>query len=311
MLGALNAGTRGRGGLRAAPARAAGRAVRVAWRYATRLEHGGRLGEAAVNLLTRPLRHRDVRVLGGALAGARINLGGSALGYLAGNAEADVQQTLADVVQPGQVVYDVGANIGFFTILCARLVGPRGRVYAFEPMPDNAATLRHNVAINQLANVTVVEQALSASSGTAELFISPWSAFHSLNVEGAVKRENRGRDAAPPIEVQTVTLDRFVSERGAPPPDLVKLDVEGAEILALEGMRETLRAAGPLLLCELHWTNVPFAQFLESVGYVARVIDARAPDLASAEGNVHALAWPASREAPGGPYAHSAARGRA
>ena len=261
-----------------------------------------------MQLISRPVRHRDMRVLGGRLAGARINLGGSALGYLAGTAEADMQRTLEQLVEPGQVVYDVGANIGFFTILCARLVGPQGKVYAFEPMPANAATLRHNLAINGLQNVTVVEQALSSSSGRAELFISPWSAFHSLNVEGAVKRDNRGRDAAPPIEVETVTLDEFVREQGGETPDLVKLDVEGAELLALEGMRDTLRSAAPLLLCELHWTQAPFMEFLDSVGYRARVIDAGAPDLAAAEeGNVHTVAWPDSRDLAEGAV-HDASR---
>jgi FkbM family methyltransferase len=199
-------------------------------------------------------------------------------------------------VRPGQVVYDVGANIGFFTILCARLVGPEGRVFAFEPMPANVATLRHNIAMNGLENVTVVEKALSFSSGTAELFISPWPAFHSLNVEGAVKRDNRGRDAGAPIVVETVTLDGFLRGHGGPVPDLVKLDVEGAELLALEGMRETLRTRAPLLVCELHWTNVPYKEFLRSVGYRARVLDRPAADLADADGNPHTLAWPRSRE---------------
>jgi FkbM family methyltransferase len=296
MLAALDAGTPRGDRLPTALARPGGRLLRAIWRYATRLEHGGRWGAAAVQLISRPVRRRDMRVLGGRLAGARINLGGSALSYLAGTAEADVQRTLAELIEPGQVVYDVGANIGFFTILCARLVGPQGKVYAFEPMPANAATLRHNIVINGLHNVTIVEQALSSSSGTAELFISPWSAFHSLNVEGAVKRDNRGRDAAPPITVQTVTLDEFVREHGAEAPDLVKIDVEGAELLALEGMRDTLGSAAPLLLCELHWTNAPFIKFLDSVGYRARVIDAGAPDLAMADGNVHTLAWPASRD---------------
>lgn len=268
---------------------------RSVWHNVTRIQHSGRLGAAVVELLTRPLRNRDLQVVGGHLAGARINVGGSFLGYLTGNAEAEVQDALAELVQAGQVVYDVGANIGFFTILCARLVGPQGRVYAFEPMPANAATLRHNLAINGLENVTVVEKALSASSGTAELFISPWSAFHSLNVEGAVKRDNRGRDAAPPIEVETVTLDEFVRD-GAAPPDLVKLDVEGAELVALEGMRETLNGVAPLLLCELHWTNAGYIEFLGSIGYRARVLDGAAPDLAEADGNVHTLAWPRSRE---------------
>jgi FkbM family methyltransferase len=275
----------------------AGRSLpRGVWGFVTRLQHRGKWGARAVDVLTRPLRHSDLQVVGGRLAGARINLGGSFLGYLTGDAESAVQQALTELIAPGHVVYDVGANIGFFTILCARLVGLEGKVYAFEPMPENAATLRHNIALNELENVVVVEKALSSTSGTAELFISPWSAFHSLNVEGASKRENRGQDAQAPIAVETVTLDQFVREAGVEAPDLVKLDVEGAELLALEGMREVLRDVQPLLVCELHWTNAEYVEFVDSIGYRARPLDEGATDILGAHGNVHTLAWPKTRD---------------
>jgi FkbM family methyltransferase len=286
--------------LRAGSLRAGRLLPRGVWKFVTRLQHRGKWGARAVDLLTKPLRHSDLQVVGGRLAGARINLGGSFLGYLTGDAEAEVQEILAELIRPGQVVFDVGANIGFFTILCARLVGPQGKVYSFEPMPENVATLRRNISLNGLENVVVVERALSSTSGTAELFISPWSAFHSLNVEGAVKRENRGRDAAPPIVVETVSLDEFVREEGVDPPDLVKLDVEGAELVALEGMREVLRSAQPLLVCELHWTNAPYLEFIDSIGYRARALDAGATDIATAHGNVHTLAWPRTRDLAAG-----------
>jgi FkbM family methyltransferase len=267
---------------------------RGVWRFVTKRQHGGVLGRVVVDFCTRPLRHRDLRVVGGPLAGARINLGGSFLGYLTGDAEPDVQNVLAEIIEPGQVVFDIGANIGFFTLLCARQVGPRGKVYAFEPMPANAKTLRHNIALNNLDNVIVVEKALSSTSGRAELFISRYSAFHSLNVEGAVKRNNRGPepDAETPIWVETTTLDDFVLNGDAQVPDVIKLDVEGAELVALEGMRATLESRKPLLVCELHWTNVPYMRFVDSIGYRARVLGTHAPDLADADGNVHTLAWP-------------------
>src|SRR4051812_22693732 len=88
----------------------------------------GTFARKLTTLLTRPLRYRDLRIMSGVASGARINLGGSYLRYLTGDAEPVLQQELARILRPGQVVYDVGANIGFFTIICARLVGPAGHV---------------------------------------------------------------------------------------------------------------------------------------------------------------------------------------
>jgi len=269
-----------------------------AWHGVNRLQHSGETGRRIVETATRPLRHRDMRIRSGLLAGARINLGGSFLRYLTGDAEPEVQDALAALIQPGQAVYDVGANIGFFTMLCSRLAGPQGRVYAFEPIPANLATLRHNLALNDLSNVTIVEQALSSTTGSAEMFVSPWSAFHSLNVEGASKRSDHDLQAGQ-ISVQTVTLDEFVKGEEGRAPDLLKIDVEGAELIVLEGARETLRSCRPLLLCELHDTHAAYGAFVQEIGYEVRVIDAESPELADAPRNVHTIAWPREREPRG------------
>jgi FkbM family methyltransferase len=268
------------------------------WRALNRVQHSSSLGRRLVEAATRPIRYRDLRVLRGRMAGVRINLGGSFVRYLTGDAEPEVQEALAELLKPGQTVYDVGANIGFFTILCSRLVGPSGRVYAFEPIPRNLATLKRNIALNGLTNVVVVEMALSSSSGTAEMFVSPWSAFHSLNVEGASKQDNHGPDAGE-IVVQTVTLDEFVRDDGVHAPDLVKIDVEGAELIVLAGMRETLRTLKPLVLCELHDTNAAYAEFVESIGYGVRLVDEDGDDVAHAGRNVHTIAWPREHEPAG------------
>lgn len=298
IIGALT----GRGSLRdraTRPAKSlAEKIARVLWQALNRVQHSSSLGRRLVEALTRPIRYRDLRVLRGRMAGARINLGGSFVRYLTGDAEPEVQDALAELVKPGQTVYDVGANIGFFTILCSRLVGPTGRVYAFEPIPRNLATLKHNIALNGLTNVVVVEKALSSSTGTAEMFVSPWSAFHSLNVEGASKQENHG-PAAGEIVVETVALDEFVKGEGVRTPDLVKIDVEGAELIVVDGMRETLRCRQPLLLCELHDTKDAYADFVRSIDYRARVIDGASPELADAERNVHTIAWPRERDMGG------------
>jgi FkbM family methyltransferase len=276
----------------------AGIALRVLWRALNRIQHSGTFGRRVIEAATHPIRHRDLRIMRGSMAGARINLGGSFLRYLTGDAEPEVQEALAELIKPGQTVYDVGANIGFFTILCSRLVGPQGKVYAFEPIPENVVTLRHNIALNKLTNVVVIEQALSASTGTAEMFVSLWSAFHSLNVDGASKRENHGPDGGQ-ITVETVTLDEFMQGDGILAPDLIKLDVEGAELLVVEGMRETLRTVQPLLLVEVHDTNREYGEFVDSIDYRVRVIDGDEPTLADAGRNPHTIAWPKARDMAG------------
>jgi FkbM family methyltransferase len=278
--------------------RLAGAVLRVLWQALNRVQHSGTFGRRVIETATHPIRHRDLRIMRGSVAGARINLGGSFLRYLTGDAEPEVQSALAELIEPGQTVYDVGANIGFFTILCSRLVGPHGSVYAFEPIPENLVTLRHNIALNRLTNVVVVEQALSSSTGTAEMFVSPWSAFHSLDVAGASKRENHGPDGGQ-VTVETVTLDEFVQRDGVSAPDLVKLDVEGAELLVAEGMRETLRTVQPLLLVEVHDTNREYAEFVDSIDYRVRVIDGEEPALADAGRNPHTIAWPQARDMAG------------
>ena len=276
----------------------AGAVLRVLWQALNRVQHSGAFGRRLIETATHPIRHRDLRIMRGSMAGVRINLGGSFLRYLTGDAEPEVQEALAELIEPGQTVYDVGANIGFFTILCSRLVGPHGKVYAFEPIPENLVTLRHNIALNKLTNVVVVEQALSASTGTAEMFVSPWSAFHSLNVDGASKRENHGPDGGQ-ITVETVTLDEFVKGDGVSAPDLIKLDVEGAELLVVEGMRETLRSVQPLLLVEVHDTNREYGEFVDSIDYLVRVIDGDTRTLADAGRNPHTIAWPKARDMAG------------
>jgi FkbM family methyltransferase len=253
----------------------------------------GPLGRWISARLTRLLRNRDLTIQSGAAAGARINLGGSYLQYLTGDVETSVQELLTKVIEPGQVVYDVGANIGFFTIICSRLAGAGGRVYAFEPMPESAATLRHNVALNSLDNTAVVEKAASSAPGRAELLISEWSAFHALRSE-EISPPERARGA---VDVETVTLDGFASESEAGPPDVVKIDVEGAELEVIKGMSALLASKRPLLICELHGTNAEFVRLIESSGYQASAVESDQP-LVDAHWNTHALAWPRGEPPP-------------
>jgi FkbM family methyltransferase len=144
-------------------------------------------------------------------------------------------------VKPGATVIDVGANIGYNAIYAARLSGPRGRVIAIEPTPDTLAILRHNVAASGLAGLAIEAVAAGGVAGTAEFFVrGETSAVNSLYPD------SRYAHVTSVLRVPVVPLDDLVD--GA--VDVVKIDVEGAELDVIEGMARILRAPGMTLIAE-------------------------------------------------------------
>lgn len=178
-------------------------------------------------------------------AGLRIDPARSNPAYATGANELPVQQALAAHLAPGGVFYDVGANIGFLTVIGARLAGPAGRVYAFEPVPANVDAVRRNVALNRFDNVEVVEVALSNRSGTGELALAAYSGGSVLADAGTPP------DQAGVLSVRLACIDELVEQGGLRPPTFVKIDVEGAELAVLEGMARTAVRHRPVILCEV------------------------------------------------------------
>lgn len=159
--------------------------------------------------------------------------------------EVDERRFVAGFLKPGMVVLDVGAHSGYYTLLASRLVGPRGRVFAFEPSPRERQRLRQHLWLNRCRNVIVEPVALSDRPGEADLFVFDRSTgFNSLRPADA--------RAATPVAVPLKTLDAFFAAGAFSSVDLVKMDIEGAELAALRGAEQTFRAARPVLLCEVH-----------------------------------------------------------
>ncbi len=169
--------------------------------------------------------------------------------YWLGTYETELQTAVRDLVQPGWIAYDIGANIGYISLLLARAVGAQGRVIAFEALPGNIERLRMNLAINQLgAAVQVVPAAVIDRSGSVDFLIGP-----SGGMGKAAGSAGREAVAYPDnISVQGISLDEFIYAGENPIPHVIKMDIEGGEVLALPGMARTLRQAGPLILMELH-----------------------------------------------------------
>lgn len=155
-------------------------------------------------------------------------------------------------LQPGAVVIDVGANGGIYAVTAARQIGPTGHVYAFEPATAEVAILRKNVEINNLTNVTVIESAVSHETGTAQFAIADDGALNSLAQTGHPDQHVTKWET-----VKTITLDDFVRETSIPRVDFLKIDVEGAEKLVLDGAKELLASVTPLtILFESMTVNV-------------------------------------------------------
>lgn len=151
-----------------------------------------------------------------------------------GTYERDTVKVLQRLVKPGMTVVDVGACVGFYTLLTARLVGPNGRVYAFEPNPRVFALLCRNIEENRYQGVVrPIPKAVSNRKGWIQLYIPRHTDEASLYSEDPTGAES--------VEVETIVLGEFFAEEGWPEVHIIKIDVEGAEVEVLEGMRELVR----------------------------------------------------------------------
>jgi FkbM family methyltransferase len=151
-----------------------------------------------------------------------------------------MQLAFESLLRPGDVVWDVGAHIGFFSLLASRLVGPAGEVVAFEPVAQNRSRLKKNLSLNPVQNVSVRSEAVAAISGKAVLHPRGSSSMWSLIQDG--RRANG-------LLAVCITLDDVARETGA--PALIKVDVEDAELDVLRGARRLLRDHRPTILVEL------------------------------------------------------------
>lgn len=180
----------------------------------------------------KPLPLRDLMVDVPGIGRFSIRAGTDDLLHLLPAREKGVREIIERCVQPGSVFVDGGANIGFYSVLAAKLTGPSGRVVAFEMMPDTAAVLRRHIAGNGPLAIDVVERALFDRSGSRV----------RANVEpgqhGQASIVKDGSNGQHMIEVETITLDEALAAYG--PIDLIKLDLEGAEYAALQGAQAVL-----------------------------------------------------------------------
>lgn len=177
-------------------------------------------------------------------------------------------------LKKGMIVVDIGANIGYYSIIAAKRVGEEGKVFAYEPENENLILLEKNIEINSFNNIIAIKVALSNQFGTSKLYLTEDNkGTHSLI-------DNRQTNNS--VAVGTDTLDHSLEQFGFPKIDLIKMDIEGAEILALDGFKRVIDTSPNLIMFIEFYPNairrlkrepIELLNNLKELGFSISVID--------------------------------------
>ena len=198
----------------------------------------------------------QIPILQGKLKGKKWIVGSSVHGCWLGGYEYKKRILFEKIVKKGSCVFDIGANVGFYTLLSSELVGPKGTVISFEPLPRNIYFLKKHLRINKLTNVKIIEAAVSDSSGIKYFEPSPSPSMAHLSKRGDLK-------------VKTVSLDKLILKDKVPSPQYMKIDVEGAEMNVLLGAESILKNIHPIIFLATHggYIHKKCIKFLQSLDY--------------------------------------------
>lgn len=206
-----------------------------------------------------------VPILQGPLKGMKWIAGASTHGCWLGSYEADKQLVFAQTIQPGMTVFDIGANVGFYSLLASRLVGVGGHVDAFEPLPRNIDLLKRHLSINRVENATVWPNAVADTHGCSDFVVAQSPSMGHI-----------GGDGDQVISVEMISLDEVADEGRLRSPDVIKCDIEGAEVEFLTGAKELLKRAMPIIFLATHGPDMhsKSCELLWSFGYELEPLDA-------------------------------------
>jgi FkbM family methyltransferase len=207
-------------------------------------------------------RTATARIVCGPLRGKKWIVGAGNHGYWLGTYEQEKQNWLHDNVRENDVFYDLGAHVGYYTLLASLLVGKKGVVYAFEPNPRNLVFLRRHITLNTVENAIVKESAVADRDGMMTFN------FDVSSFMGHI-------DAKADFKVDVVSLDSCLEKGEIKRPDCMKIDVEGAELSVLKGAGECLSRHHPRIFLSLHSQELlnECAAFLASYGYALTPMD--------------------------------------
>lgn len=197
-----------------------------------------------------------VPILQGKARGMKWIVGSSIHGCWLGNCEYSKRRTFQRTITEGSTVFDIGAHVGYYTLLASVLVGPRGHVVAFEPLPRNLSFLKAHLQSNQVTNVSIVEAGVSDHSSIACFDEGPDSSSGRVAEKGE-------------LQIRTVALDDLIADRQLRAPDYIKMDIEGGELHAMLGARSLLLESRPTIFLSTHGKGVHHEclNLLRSLGY--------------------------------------------
>ena len=196
-----------------------------------------------------PAGMTEVSIAAGNLSGFKMILNlHTEKDYWLGTYEVELQAALRGLVQQGMVLYDIGANIGYISLTMARFCGKGGKVFSFEALPANLRRLKENISLNNLDSIIhVLPKAVIDMTHPVKFL-----AHSSTSMGKAEGSAGRAEEYDQEITVEGLTLDDFVYKQKQPSPDIIKMDIEGGEVLAVKGMKRLLAECKPILLIELH-----------------------------------------------------------
>jgi FkbM family methyltransferase len=209
------------------------------------------LRKIARPLFGRLLPHIPYPVIKGRLKGTKFILGtlagegGGATVYF-DMVEPLQTQSFIKIIKPGDIIFDVGANVGYYTALGSKLTGAQGKVYSFEPSIRNISYLYRHVEINKLNNVTIIPSACSDSPSILNFIESSNTATGRLE-----NSEISGTSGTKVTIIPTVTLDA-IADKIKKLPNVLKIDVEGAEVAVLKGAEKIISVAKPAIFLSVH-----------------------------------------------------------
>lgn len=187
--------------------------------------------------------------------------------------EIEAVKFIKKLTRPGMTVLDIGANIGYYSVILGKSVGENGKVYAFEPEPTNFQFLERNIGANSLSHVKAYRLALANKPGILSFYLHESNkGKHSL-IDYQKNTEC--------IKVEATTVDSFITKHGIRKIDLIKIDVEGAEPMVFEGMKETLAKHRPIIFTEYFPYAIRssgrdplnFLRNLDTLGYRFQIIE--------------------------------------
>lgn len=188
------------------------------------------------------------------------------------SSEEEELEDFVNEIEDDDVVYDIGANTGIYTLFAAKKC-PNGKVIAFEPYPPNINILKRDIRRNNIGNIDVFDIALSDSTGRIQ-FNQPDDddiGYGSSSIEADGSEDT--------IEVPTTTGDKLIADNKIPYPNIVKIDVEGAEPLVIDGLEDALSSEScRTVYCEVHLSGVDYRSSIEDFGVTPEDIKVKLED---------------------------------